>query len=183
MLRPSCRRGSSPVACSFWGRKNVFTQPGSNASFRPSADNIRSTPISRHFQCPSACLKGANRRHRACTPLDSFLSEDLAFTRKGQSEHDFSCWRTLRPPLDAVLAQQMSSLYEQLRIKFYIHQNLPGDDFGVSKIKVKQACLNKPQYSIVRRIGAFAVIEYHHSDTDAFAPIQYIIRSESVRFP
>jgi hypothetical protein len=30
--------------------------------------------------------------------------------------------------------------------------------------------------------GAFAVLEYHHSDTDAFAPIQYIIRSESVRF-
>src|ERR1700730_14374525 len=29
MLKPSCRRGSPPVACSFWGRKNVFTQPGS----------------------------------------------------------------------------------------------------------------------------------------------------------
>src|SRR6266478_7999858 len=29
MLRPSCRSGSSLVACSFWGRKNVFTQPGS----------------------------------------------------------------------------------------------------------------------------------------------------------
>src|SRR5258705_5948092 len=46
----------------------------------------------------------ANRRHRACTPLANFLSEDLAFTRKGQSEHNFSCWRALRPPLDAVLA-------------------------------------------------------------------------------
>jgi hypothetical protein len=34
-------------------------------------------------------------------------------------------------------------LYEQLRIRFYIHQNFPGDDFGISKIKVKQACLNK----------------------------------------
>jgi len=45
-----------------------------------------------------------NRRHRACTPLANFLSEDLAFTRKGQSEHNFSCWRALRPPLDAVLA-------------------------------------------------------------------------------
>src|SRR5258707_11845606 len=74
-------------------------------------------------------------------------------------------------------------LYEQLRIRFYIHQNFPGDDFGVSKIKVMQACLNKLQHFIVRRIGAFAVLEYHHSDTDAFAPIQYIIRSESVRFP
>src|SRR5712664_1423528 len=77
----------------------------------------------------------------------------------------------------------MSSPYEQLRIRFYIHQNFPGDDFGVSKIKVKQACLNKLQYFIVRRIGAFAVLEYHHGDTDAFAPIQYIIRSESARFP
>ena len=77
----------------------------------------------------------------------------------------------------------MSSLYERLRIRFYIHQNFPGDYFGVSKIKVMQACLNKLQHFVVRRIGAFAVLEYHHSDTDAFAPIQYIIRSESVRFP
>ena len=76
----------------------------------------------------------------------------------------------------------MSSLYEQLRIRFYIHQNFPGDDFGVSKIKVKQACLNKLQYFIVCRIGAFAVFEDHHSDADAFASIQYIIRSEAVRF-
>ena len=67
--------------------------------------------------------------------------------------------------------QRMSSLYEQLRIRFYTQQNFPGDDFGVSKIKVEQACLNKLQYFIVRRIGAFAVLEYHHSDTDAFAPI------------
>ncbi len=70
----------------------------------------------------------------------------------------------------------MSSLYEQLRIRFYIHQNFPGDDFEVSKIKVKQACLNKLQYLIVRRLGAFAVLKYHHSNSDAFAPIQYIIR-------
>jgi hypothetical protein len=28
----------------------------------------------------------------------------------------------------------MSRLYEQLRIRFYIHQNFPGDNFGVSKI-------------------------------------------------
>jgi hypothetical protein len=26
------------------------------------------------------------------------------------------------------------SVYEQLRIRFCIHQNFPGDDFGVSKI-------------------------------------------------
>lgn len=77
----------------------------------------------------------------------------------------------------------MGSLYEQLRIRFYIHQNFPGDDFGVSKIQVMQACLNELPYFFVRRIGGFAVFEYHHSDTDAFAPIQYIIRSESARFP
>ena len=40
----------------------------------------------------------------ARAPPDSFLSEDLAFTRKVQSEHGFSCWQTLRLPLDAVLA-------------------------------------------------------------------------------
>jgi len=36
---------------------------------------------------------------------------------------------------------------------------------------------------MVRRNGAFAVLKYHHSDTDASAPIQYIIRFESVRLP
>src|SRR5258706_10225357 len=66
--------------------------------------HFRFSPINRHSQSSAACLKGANRRHRACTPLANFLSEDLAFTRKGQSEHNFSCWRALRPPLDAVLA-------------------------------------------------------------------------------
>src|SRR6266478_68579 len=35
MLRPSCRSGSSLVACSFWGRKNVFTQPGPGTDFGP----------------------------------------------------------------------------------------------------------------------------------------------------
>ena len=77
----------------------------------------------------------------------------------------------------------MSSLQEQLRIRFYIHQNFAGDDFGVSEIKIVQACLNKLQHFIVRRIGAFAVLEYHHSHSDAFAPIQYIIRSKPARFP
>ena len=111
----------------------------------------------------------------------AILSEAFAFPRKGQREHDFSCWRVLRPPLDAVLAR--ATAYEQLRIRFYIHQNFPGDDFGVSKNKVMHACLNKLQYLIVRRIGALAVLEYHYSDTNAFAPIHYIIRSKSVRFP
>jgi hypothetical protein len=69
----------------------------------------------------------------------------------------------------------MGRLYEQLRIRFYIHQNFPGDNFGVSKMKVMQACLNEVQYFIVCRIGAFAVLEYHHRHTDAFAPIQYIV--------
>jgi len=36
---------------------------GSNASFCAWADDLRSTSISRHSQSPSACLKGANRRH------------------------------------------------------------------------------------------------------------------------
>jgi hypothetical protein len=32
---------------------------GSKAPFRPSRDHFRSAPLSRHFQRPSACLKGA----------------------------------------------------------------------------------------------------------------------------
>src|SRR5258708_39523833 len=41
MLRPSYRCGSSPVACSFWGRKNVFAQPGpeGDISYRPRNDS------------------------------------------------------------------------------------------------------------------------------------------------
>jgi hypothetical protein len=64
----------------------------------------------------------------------------------------------------------MTGLYEQLRITFHIHQNLSGDDFGFSKIKVMQACLDKFQYFIARGIGAFAVLEYRYSDANAFAP-------------
>ncbi len=33
---------------------------GSEAPFWKSADDFRFAPISRHFQSPSACLKGAN---------------------------------------------------------------------------------------------------------------------------
>jgi hypothetical protein len=77
--------------------------------------------------------------------------------------------------------QRMSSLYEQLRIRFYVNQNFAGDNFGASKIKVKQACWNKLQHFIVRGIGAFAVLEYHQSYTNTFAPIQNIISLESVR--
>ena len=39
--------------------------------------DFRSTPANGRSQDKRASLKGANRRHRACTPLDSFLSEDL----------------------------------------------------------------------------------------------------------
>lgn len=72
---------------------------------------------------------------------------------------------------------------KQSRGGFYIQQDFPGDDFGVSKIEVMQACLDKFQYSIVRCNGTFAILEYHHGDTDAFAPIHHIIRPESARRP
>jgi len=94
-----------------WGTCTSYSLPASwrtprwvNRVIWLSAGYFRSSPGSGCRNGRSSCLKGANRRHRACTPLDSFLSEDLVFTRKGQSEHDFSCWRPLRPPLDAVLA-------------------------------------------------------------------------------
>jgi len=77
---------------------------GSIASFGSSGDYFWSSPGNGHRQGRSPCLKGANRRKRACTPLDNLPSEDLAFTRKGQNEHGFSCWQAPRPPLDAVLA-------------------------------------------------------------------------------
>ena len=51
------------------------------------------------------------------------------------------------------LRRRASTVYEQLRIRFYVHQNFPGDNFGVSKIKVMQARVNKLQHFVVRRIG------------------------------
>ena len=38
MLRRSHRRGSRPVACSFWGRKNVSTRPGTLAELNEPAN-------------------------------------------------------------------------------------------------------------------------------------------------
>ncbi len=46
---------------------------GSISSFWPRTDDFRSTPISRHFQRPSACLKGANKRHMRGRKLQSLF--------------------------------------------------------------------------------------------------------------
>jgi hypothetical protein len=106
-----------------------------------------------HLQNRSACLKAIRAKVKVNTAF-------LVGERYGRLSTPFlRTWR-------------MSGFYEQLRIRFYIHQNFPGDDFGLSKIKVMQACVNKLQYFIVRHIGAFAVLKYHHSDTDAFTPIR-----------
>src|SRR6185369_4431430 len=69
------------------------------------------------------------------------------------------------------------------RIRFHIYQHFAGSDFGIPKIEVMQTCLNKLHYPGVRCIRAFAVLEYHHGDTDAVAPIQHVVRSESGRLP
>jgi len=58
--------------------------------FGSCANHFRVFPRFSEFR--PACLKGAKQGDIArCTPLANFLSEDLAFTRKGQSEHNFSC--------------------------------------------------------------------------------------------
>src|SRR6476646_11570925 len=44
MLRRSRPRGSRPAACSFWGRKNVFTRPGSKPEKLKRADVFRFAP-------------------------------------------------------------------------------------------------------------------------------------------
>src|SRR6266404_1523892 len=54
MLRPSCRSGSSLVACSFWGRKNVFTQPGPTSDLVISRYSLRETAGGRSARAPSA---------------------------------------------------------------------------------------------------------------------------------
>jgi hypothetical protein len=61
------------------------------------------------------------------------LRQDLAFTRKGQGEHNFPCWRAQdRLPTPCLRMLRMRSLCEQLRIRFYIHQDFTGYDFGVA---------------------------------------------------
>jgi hypothetical protein len=56
MLKPSCRRRLSPVACSFCGRKNVFTQPG---SFATGSSQRQVLP------CPLCRRKRSSINHRA----------------------------------------------------------------------------------------------------------------------
>jgi hypothetical protein len=55
---------------------------GSNASFRLCADNFRSAPMSRHFQRPSACLKGAisgsGRNESAAAGLLKYAAANVA---------------------------------------------------------------------------------------------------------
>ncbi|MDA9490304.1 hypothetical protein XI08_18905 [Bradyrhizobium sp. CCBAU 11361] len=70
-----------------------------------------------------------------------------------------------------------------LLIGLDIHQYLAGDDFGVSKMEIMQTRLNELHDLFVRFIGAFAILEYHHCDTDAFTSVQDIVRLESMRFP
>ena len=96
------------------------------------------------------------------------LSEMLALQGDSQSLLPNGRRRVPRPESSRSAKQLRRGLRYSIRV--YIYQNLPGDDVGVSKIKVMQTCLNKLPYFIVRHIGAFAVLEYHHSDTDAFAP-------------
>jgi hypothetical protein len=113
-----------------------------------------------------------------------FLTDDIRMSKarllqrdgeqidcSGKGRHTPRNWRRLR------------TLYARGRVRFYIHQNFAGSDFRISKIEVKQTCLNKLQYLSVRCIRAFAVLEYHHGDTNAVAPIQHVVRSESVRLP
>jgi hypothetical protein len=116
------------------------------------------------------------RKPTVCAARGEYFSDHQLPMR----QHDFLV-ANAAPLLDAML--RMTSHFEQLRIAFNIHQNFTGDDFGLSKIKVMQACLNKLPHFIVRRASGFGVVEYHQSDTDAVAPVQYVIRSESARFP
>jgi hypothetical protein len=73
----------------------------------------------------SKAVLTVSKRDFRSTPVNGH-SQDRRACLKGASYGRLStpCLRTLR----------MGSLYEQLRIRFYIHQNFPGDDFGVSKI-------------------------------------------------
>lgn len=50
-------------------------------------------------------------------------------------------------------------------------------------MEIMQTCLNKLQYLNVRCVCAFAVLEYHHGETNAVAPIQQVVRFESLRLP
>jgi len=107
-----------------WGTCTSYSLPASwrtprwvNRVIWLSAGYFRSSPGSGCRNGRSSCLKGANRRHRACTPLDNFLSEALAFTRKGQSERDFSCWRAPSP--SPLFPPQQQTLVEAARPSHY----------------------------------------------------------------
>src|SRR6266446_8741118 len=100
MLRPSCRSGSSLVACSFWGRKNVFTQPGPKADARVVALFSRAHEIDN--------LAGQTRVRR----VDRIHLRHMTMLR----QHDRT--RTSARPLAARLLQELELLYETGRVQF-----------------------------------------------------------------
>ena len=74
---------------------DVHVRVGSEAPFWKSADDFRFAPISRHFQSPSACLKGANNGSK---PVYSITSSACPLTTSG----------TVMPSALAVLRLMMS---------------------------------------------------------------------------
>ena len=133
------------------------------------------------------CPQQSNSRRRRTSSRDSRLTTRLHRCQKPDCQNASRPGRHQIGTVGEIISESWarSNRYTRARSSesAYNNQNFPGDNFGVSKIKVQQACLNKLQYLIVRRIGAFAVLEYHHSDTDAFATIQYIIRSRIRAIP
>ena len=106
-IKPRLISGGWPFPMGSGAPKGPLQVPGlfgESWGAKPGENNVCFGTVNGLKSDTAPSPKSANKRKRACTPPDNFLSEELAFTRKGQGEHDFSCWRTLRPPLDAVLA-------------------------------------------------------------------------------
>jgi hypothetical protein len=86
-LRPLLREDDRENNSAHSWLLHVFTQPGSIASFRGCANDFRTTPINRHSQSPSACLKGTTSglTHRSAVKPYSITSSANASTVGGIS--------------------------------------------------------------------------------------------------
>ncbi|WP_212423988.1 hypothetical protein, partial [Bradyrhizobium sp. AUGA SZCCT0283] len=83
--RPSCRRGSSLVACSFWGWKNVFTQPGSFSEVTSINREVRQIVL-QNSKVAAFKIFGENLKRKE-------VDDSHSFSRATEVAHEFGARR------------------------------------------------------------------------------------------
>src|ERR1700730_10348318 len=98
MLRPSCRLGSSPVACSFWGKKKCFYTAW-----------VKSRP--QWVECPTSALPST-----ADKPLATLRDARLYITKLPKAEHDAAEWQAALEALLLVAEHSGPAMFARIGV-------------------------------------------------------------------